>query len=473
MSSPEAAVPVATAAPAETSSEESQPVLAPSEPSESDAHDAPPAESAPIDTERLDVARLAQARLEAACVDDETFYASLEEITEFRDVMDLSRYSALPPSSLIVLTDVVGSTKAIEAGRYKDVNALGVASIVALCNALRGVEVPFMFGGDGATLVVPGARRAAAEAALRGVRALADSAFELGLRASIVPLAELLEAGHVARVARFRASENTTLAMFSGSAFSMAERWFKDPERGARYEVSREGESAADFDGFECRWQPLDSQRGHTVSLIVRALSPTEAERTQTYKNLLHAFDRIVDGDACHPVKATELKLNGWLGDYSVEARVRAQGASGPAYASARRSARKQTFVGKLLTASGMSAGGFDGKRYKSELVKNCDFRKFDDTLRMVVDLNVAEIYRLESRLAAENRAGRLVYGMHRASAALITCLVRSYAGDHVHFIDGADGGYALAAKELKQQLEELAARGGKSPRVFEVKAKA
>jgi hypothetical protein len=421
------------------------------------------------------VAAAVSAGLEAAVPEStgESFYTRLEEITEFRDVMDLERYTTVPASSLLVLTDVIGSTKAIEAGRYKDVNALGVASIVALSNAMRDVELPFMFGGDGATLVVPGSKREAAEAALRGVRALAASAFDLGLRASIVPVAELAQAGHVARVARFRASEHARLAMFSGGAFSVAERWFKDPERGPRYEVSEEGASAADFDGFECRWQPIESQRGHTVSLIVKALSPTEAERTQTYKNLLNAFDRIVDGEACHPVRLAELKLNGWLGDYSVEARVRARGGSGPAYAAAQRSARKQTFVGKLLAASGMSAGGFDGKRYKGELIRNCDFRKFDDTLRMVVDLNVAEIYRLESRLSAEHRAGRLVYGLHRSAAALITCLVRSYAGDHVHFVDGAEGGYTLAAQELKQQLAELEARGGKGPATPRAKLKA
>jgi hypothetical protein len=45
----------------------------------------------------------------------------------------------------------------------------------------------------------------------------------------------------------------------------------------------------------------------------VRALAPTEAERTQTYEKLLHAFDRIVDGDACHPVKLSELNLSGCL----------------------------------------------------------------------------------------------------------------------------------------------------------------
>jgi hypothetical protein len=389
--------------------------------------------------------------------EDEGFYEKLAEILEFRDVVDPERHVPVPPSSLVVLVSVSGSARAIESGRYKDVNALAVAAIIGLCNAVPDLQLPYIFRGEAATALIPASRREVAVRALRGVRALAKSVFGLDLRAGIVPMSELLEAGFVARLARFRASARAQLAMFSGSAFSAAERWLDDPVRAPRYELSAEGESHVNLDGFECRWQPLVSQRGHTVSLIVCARAPTEAERTQTYKNLIRAFERIVDGDACHPVKVPELKLQGWFGDYSVEARIRAQVAGGPAYGAAFKKARQQTCVGKLLGSVGLSAGGFEGKKYKSELVDSCDYRKFDDTLRMILDLNVAEIYRLESRLSAEHRAGRLVYGLHRSPAAIVTCFVRSYKGDHLHFVDGSDGGYALASRELEGQLRELA----------------
>lgn len=390
---------------------------------------------------------------EEAAAGDEAFFRDLPEIGEFRELFDAERYASVPRSSLVVLTDVRGSTKAIEAGRYRDVNALGVASIVAMCNALPGLELPYVFGGDGATFLIPARRRAAAERALRGVRKLAESVFELGLRASIVPVSELVDAGCVARVARYRQSRHTRLAAFSGSAFPLAERWAKDPERGPRYEVAAEGESEASFEGFECRWQPLGSRRGNTVSLLVSALSEDEAERSQTYRGVLRSFERIVDAEGCSPVAENRLRLAGFWGDFSVEARIRSQAKLGPAYAVAHQRARKQTLVGNLLGSVGMRAGGFDGRRYKGELVANSDYRKFDETLRMVVDLNKAEQYRFESKLAAEHRAGRLAYGMHRSPAALVTCLVRSYSGDHVHFVDGSDGGYALAAKQLKAQL--------------------
>lgn len=415
---------------------------------------------APPDTAGEATAALASSASDAA---DEGLYASLAETNTFVEAVDVARHVLAPGSMLLVQARVLGVPAAIEAGRYRDVNALGVATIAAVTNAMRDLELPFLFEGDGASLLVPGSRRLDAERALRAVRTLARTAFELELRASIIPLRDLIEAGHEPRLGCFRASSHARLAMFSGGVLAAGERWLQDAERAARYEVG-EGESLGDFDGFECRWQPQQSQRGHTVSLIVRALAPTLAERTQTYRNLLSAFERIVDTGTCHPITPGQLQLEGWLGDYSVEARVRGHGASGSSYAAARRNARKQTLVGKLLAASGFGSGGFDGRRYKRELCDNCDYRRFGDGLRMVVDLNVAEIYRLESRLAAEHRAGRLAYGLHRSSAARLTCLVRSYDGAHLHFVDGAEGGLALAARELEAQLETLAARGGKGP---------
>jgi hypothetical protein len=140
-------------------------------------------------------------------------------------------------------------------------------------------------------------------------------------------------------------------------------------------------------------------------------------------------------------------------GDYSTEARLLSGSAAGPDYEQASRTARKQARIGRLLIGLGASAGGFDGSTYKNELIENTDFRKFDGTLRMVLDLGQLDIERLSAFLEEQRAAGRLYYGLHRAPSALVTCFVRSYAGNHLHFVDGANGGYALAAKALKSQL--------------------
>ena len=92
---------------------------------------------------------------------DEGLYASLADAATFVDAVDVEQHTRAPGSMLLVQTRVLGVPAAIEAGRYRDVNALGVATIAAVTNAMPEVELPFLFEGDGATLLVPGTRRLA------------------------------------------------------------------------------------------------------------------------------------------------------------------------------------------------------------------------------------------------------------------------------------------------------------------------
>ena len=50
---------------------------------------------------------------------------------------------------------------------------------------------------------------------------------------------------------------------------------------------------------------------------------------------------------------------------------------------------------------------------------------------------------------------GSIAFGIHASSNALITCMISHHQKDHVHFVDGSAGGYALASVEMKQQLAE------------------
>ena len=95
-----------------------------------------------------------------------------------------------------------------------------------------------------------------------------------------------------------------------------------------------------------------------------------------------------------------------------------------------------------------------DWGSYKSRLVENTDYRKFDETLRMVLSGTEAQRQELSAYLEAKYQAGRLVYGIHPSSSAIITCVVFNYDTEHIHFLDGSNGGYAIAAQAMKKQLK-------------------
>ncbi len=105
----------------------------------------------------------------------------------------------------------------------------------------------------------------------------------------------------------------------------------------------------------------------------------------------------------------------------------------------------------------GARVSDYDAPRYLDEVKAQTDFRKFDGCLRVVLDCTVSQVTLLETWLEAEYRAGRLVWGMHKDSAALMTCLVFSLQrSEHVHFIDAAGGGFAKAAEGFKRRLQAL-----------------
>ncbi len=56
-----------------------------------------------------------------------------------------------------------------------------------------------------------------------------------------------------------------------------------------------------------------------------------------------------------------------------------------------------------------------------------------------------------EEALAEAAQEGLIRYGTAAQDAAMMTCIVPSIqSDDHVHFVDGAAGGYTLAASRMK-----------------------
>jgi hypothetical protein len=101
-----------------------------------------------------------------------------------------------------------------------------------------------------------------------------------------------------------------------------------------------------------------------------------------------------------------------------------------------------------------IKTGAFNWGDYKQIVSESTDFKKFDDVLRMVVSGTTQQRKKIIDYLEKKFQEGRLVYGFHVSDRALMTCLVFDRDGRQVHFVDGADGGYALAAKKMKERMK-------------------
>ncbi|RMF58022.1 MAG: DUF3095 domain-containing protein [Bacteroidetes bacterium] len=382
---------------------------------------------------------------------NDDFFARLPAVTDFRDVADPAHHHPVPPDWYVLVADVEGSTAAVEAGRYRTVNFVGAACIAAALNAAAPVALPFVFGGDGATLLAPASCLPALRRALTGMQRQAEAAYGLRLRAGAVPVADLYAAGHTLTLCRYAPDPGYAQAILLGDGLPEAERRIKDPVDGRAYRFAPEpGLPAPDCTGIECRWRPIRARHGETVTLLVEALGP---DVHATYRRVLDAIDRCYGPEADRrPVVADRLRASFSLPYlHAMEPKVRVPEAP------LRRLAYTlkiwfQQFLLLLFIRFDVRTGPTRWRDYPGRIEATTDHRKLDAVLRMVLQGPPEARTALQAFLEAERKKGTLRYGLHVADSALMTCLVYERMGAQVHFVDGAGGGYTRAARMLKAQ---------------------
>jgi hypothetical protein len=372
----------------------------------------------------------------------EAFYATVPVLRGFRSLMDPARYTPLPDDWMVGIADVVQSTKAIADKRYKAVNMAGAAVIASVTNALGEHEFPFVFGGDGASFAVSPRDAETAREALAATAAWADGELALTLRVALVPAAHIRSQGLDVRVARYGPSDNLSYAMFSGGGIAWADAAVK---RGEFAVTPAPPGTWPDLAGLSCRFQEFRAQRGLILAMLVlpAAGADPSAFRALT-EEIVALVERSPNAGSPVPVSGPDMR---WPPQgVALEARTMAGGRLRRARVLAR------TFLYFLVMRSGLRVGGFAPATYLRQVVANSDFRKYDDGLRMIIDCTPDLAQALQRRLTAA--AGTALYGLHRQDAAMMTCFTPSPTrSDHVHFIDGAQGGYAAAAGALKAAL--------------------
>ena len=374
------------------------------------------------------------------------FYKQIAPIRTAAGIFDESCYVAAPDDWWIAISDIRGSTAAVAAGRHSDVNFAAAAMIAALSN-LCG-QVPYQFGGDGAVALVPPTDMALARRALARVRSFAARDFELDLRIGIVPVSALTSRGLAVRVGRYEPSPGSAYAVFRGGGVERLENAVKgrgDADLAAEAMVndSEDDGEPPDLTGLSCRWTPIKAARGSMVSLVLRC-----ADHRQVHAELA----RLAGLPTLNALQPTSLKAKWPPKGVVREAKARRGRVPLPLMLAA---TAVITLVAWIFVYYRIPAGKFDPNRYIKETTEGAvDFARADESLCVVFDCPKDKIPLLKEYLDGRVARGELKYGMHLSDHAVMTCLVVSPTdGQHVHFVDGGDGGYTSAATQLKAQL--------------------
>ena len=392
--------------------------------------------------------------------DSADFYAGLRVLADFGAITDSANFAPLPADWHVATCDVRNSTVAVQAGNYKHVNTVGAAAVTAMLNAAGELDIPFIFEGDGSAFCVPPRLLEDAKAALVKTQEMAKKSFGLELRVATLPVATIREAGLDIRVARVRVSENYIQAAFAGGGMAFADRYMKDPATAPLCEV-KAGSIAprGSLEGLECRWQDIPSRHGETVSLMVRALGNDPLRANAVYRDVIAKMHEVYGTDeACHPLTPPIATLVPALDARQLGNEVGVRAADRGPFGQWLYLMRTRWFVilGWFLMKFGVRTEETDWSSYKETLLRNSDVRKFNDIYRQILSGTPAQREALDAWLAERYAKRELVYGLHVTDRAHMTCLVFNYSGRHLHFIDGADGGLFLAAKQFKERATTL-----------------
>lgn len=374
------------------------------------------------------------------------FYQNLPTIDQFQRLSEPESYHDMPDDWWVFCADIIDSTHIIQSGQYKAVNTVGAAVITAQLNALPQIKFPYAFGGDGAVFAVPASVVDTARDALNAVRSWAKDAFDIDLRAALVSASDVRNHGYSLGVARYRVSDNADYAMFHGGGIS----WVEDQMKAGKLSLPMPSHaSPPDLTGLSCRWTPIEAQHGIILSLIIAPRrDASEEAMEQVHKHIIALSESLSREGHPIPEKGPAFRL-------STDG-IRIEVATAKS-----RLASLMRYVGPILTSllalflfrTNLSVAGFNPGHYLRTQTENADFRKFDDCLKMTLDCDQSTVSRIRDALDKAQIRGLLDYGMFEQSEALMTCIVPSLMqDDHMHFVDGAGGGYAMAAAQLKAQ---------------------
>jgi len=410
------------------------------------------------------------------------FYRDLPVIFEFTDITDPVHFVSVPKDWWVVVTDVVNSTRAVQQGKYRQVNLVGASTIVALLNLDRTIDLPFVFGGDGATVLIPDVLVDTARRALIALRWITAQQFALALRIGMVPVGDIYPA-FALQIAKLQISPNYHQAIFRGGGLTHATNLVKQDQSiyqipDAVMEESIKEITSLNLSGLECRWQDIPSPQEEVLTLIVAPFSSRDSlPNDLMFQQTINQIFTIYGADMRHcPVSIEHLHLSfqddKLMGETKMQTSVSKSSTVSQTlgkllaivhpHITAKQidqffyltKIKLENFLGNILFLTKVNTKAVHWGEYKQIVVSATDSKKFDDVLRMVLAGTQAQRQQLLDCLESQYQQEKLVYGYHVSDRSLMTCLVFARGGQQVHFIDGADGGYTYAAQALKQKLK-------------------
>lgn len=377
----------------------------------------------------------------------ENYYTNLpvRKISLTRLIANKSLFSYVPGDWHILVADIKDSTLAIKAGKHQQVNLIATGSVIAILNLAAGknLSIPFFFGGDGAVMLVPPGLVDSGISALNKHRKNTLANFGFELKIGQISVEEIYKEGIELKIAKARINKIYCIPVVIGQGLQYAENLIKQKPDDENFPIDN---ARLNLDGMECKWDRIKTpeENQEVISLIVSGFG--KKEDPKYLSKVLEAIDDIYGSPRRRkPISVKRLQLNSKVRQINMEMRTKLGKFNG--FYIVKNWLKNN--IGKLyFIISGT------GKDYLEKLVELTDTLTIDGRINTVITGTVDQRKSLISYLDRMEKDKKIKYGLHVSRESVMSCYVKDMAtDDHIHFVDGADGGYTKAANNLKEKL--------------------
>lgn len=381
----------------------------------------------------------------------ESFYQQLKTWTlPVTELLQMQHFTEVPPDWYVVIADVQNSTAAVAAGRHNDVNLVAAGGLIAALNIARSkdVDIPFFFGGDGGAILVPETLANDVLVALYLHNENSKKATGLSMHIGCVHVNEILKEGGLLSIAKIQLGGYFCKAIILGNGLKVAEQKIKK-DSSSHMNESVQGQ-ALNLAGLQCRWEKVKppAEENEIVCYLVEAQN--QNDQASVFRKVLLKVDEIYGNiESRSPLSVNKLKLLTNLQKIETEMKLKF-GRWNIRYFL---NVLFENIIGTFYFRFNLNLGTIRGRDYLSQLIANADTLTIDGRINTIISGGVEKRKKLVEFLDHLEAKGDLVYGHHISKESVMTCYIENMNDRHIHFVDGSDGGYTEAAKELKRKL--------------------
>lgn len=380
------------------------------------------------------------------------FYQNLPKVSlPLSDVIKDPRFfHTVPQDWSVVIADVKDSTIAMQNGLHNEVNLAATGSIVSVLNAIKKqplrYKTPYFFGGDGVTFLVPNEiERVVMNALAQHAKHVKDT-FAFVLRIGTLSVQDITATEHRIRICKYKLNQYLTIPIVLGTGLKYAESQIKQTYK--EDQLMSLKTMPVDLKGMECRWDEIAPEQKESKVICLLAVCNDDVRQHDIYAKLISKINSIFgDLDKRQPIGTPMLKLEATI------AKIRKE-----MYARIGRYSMVYLIKNWLITYFGAFYFKYfkEGKQYVFRVSQLSDTLMIDGTINTVMKGNEIQIEELKGFLDEMEAKGDLKYGLHITYASVMSCYIQDRKENHIHFVDGTEGGYTAASQVFKRKIGDL-----------------